>query len=1270
MKPLFKPISWLLLLHLPIVCASENGASSVTIDHGKALVDWIRSKGGFFHSKIELRRFDANDPTSPYGVFANEDISDKELLFEVPRSCLLDAINDYKVGDKIEGFFVNKEWHPATVAAFYPEDDTFDVAYDDGDFESRVPRSSIQWPSSAMNCGTVRSLLREFDLGEESDYAPFTNYLREQPYGQLPSAWSVAGKSLLLEMLGQDLSGKQTLPPFEALDWLTSGWHNLCRGSTDPFAENAAMMVVQRCWDELLIPIYDMVSHRNGRWLNTQSNSVQDGGPVSVTASRKIQAGEELYSTYNFCTDCDARAHWYGTGEILRDYGFVELYPQRWLFPDQKISFDIDEKLNEEGKPTGEMIIHWNGLTATTLDFLEKQIRRLDFFAETELRSRDVEVLDYEWDTINQYHQALSIAMKEAARHLASQSKTGVKTTCSDGEGTCALTSTIYDSLEQEEVEAWAAYRPETCKFKDLFKFDTWSVTEEIKSPYQKIAFFSDPTMKDTCFELDAIVQICTSYRPHYHEMAVHYTARFLDKIQRVLFVGGGDSMLLHDIIKYPSLELVVGLELDQKVTRGAFKYYGAQPHWDNEKVEWWYGDATKSLLMIPKEYFGSFDMVLVDLSETVMSFPVTRDLDVMEALSLLVKPDGIFVKNEYNYFKEMSEIFEHTVHVFYHDVPFVCSQSLMLGSDKVDFLRTPTTDHKVDYVYNLLDSNDSLDNAHDYQRNYTSVHRQISCQKDDEEELGVQERSPGILMIVEVEKATAALDLQSLERSLTSALKQEGLIVLSTVLSEEAGNSIVLIFAEGYVVARSMSQDAYCAFDIQLWSSFEKQDSIRKAVIAAVGSDSVGASSSAYRIVSGGMFGAEKWKSDAKSIGPHMNNLCLDPVEQIRNIPIDDKIVETVLNESMSLVQDESFIIGVICGQSGQACKSAEILKKQDKIEEVVTLATCLNLAPGAEFAADGLAQMETCEKEVWKLLSGSLSARGKKLRAIVIDEGASSTMARILFRIFRSSRNAKRWLAEDILVQAPTVDHSESWRSVFVDEFRREIFKKEPVYTAEVYFNTTASSLKLSITSAGDEHFVRHLVDFATKAEQSAEVVSEVRSVRGALEFKFFDNYRPSQLFEPDAYDQSSSLEQWNSQKPLGHQTVFQLETEGSETSMSLTTIKESLNSAIRSIVPENTPEVKIEMFTEMGDGCVFVALWAEGNIVALWDGRKHVDLNLFTFIESVEVADTFVLQFGAEDPKLHTVLRDDQPRGTGRVVNFKTDFEPGKSPIWSVA
>ncbi len=92
-------------------------------------------------------------------------------------------------------------------------------------------------------------------------------------------------------------------------------------------------------------------------------------------------------------------------------------------------------------------------------------------------------------------------------------------------------------------------------------------------SLYQTVIFEENLIKEDKCLRLDATLQQCSSYRPHYHEPFVHYSASYLNKdlmsgVKRVVFVGGGDSMLLHEILKYEELELVLGLELDQKVTR------------------------------------------------------------------------------------------------------------------------------------------------------------------------------------------------------------------------------------------------------------------------------------------------------------------------------------------------------------------------------------------------------------------------------------------------------------------------------------------------------------------------------------------------------------------------------------------------------------------------------------------------------------------------------------------------------------------------------
>ena len=99
--------------------------------------------------------------------------------------------------------------------------------------------------------------------------------------------------------------------------------------------------------------------------------------------------------------------------------------------------------------------------------------------------------------------------------------------------------------------------------------------------------------------------------------------------------------------------------------------------------MEWWFGDASKSILLLPKDYFGSFDLVLIDLSETVASFKVTDSLDVLEALTLLMKDDGIFVKNE-SYHRKFSGMFKFSAQVILYVPQFMslsrtCSIELII---------------------------------------------------------------------------------------------------------------------------------------------------------------------------------------------------------------------------------------------------------------------------------------------------------------------------------------------------------------------------------------------------------------------------------------------------------------------------------------------------------------------------------------------------------------------------------------------------------------
>merc|ERR1712113_28904 len=152
------------------------------------------------------------------------------------------------------------------------------------------------------------------DKGNESEYAPYLNYLREQRHGQLPSDWSIAGKNLLSVVLGIG-KDRQLLPPYFPFGYVDS-FRTDCGGRNEDEI-NAFLMVIQRGWDELLVPVYDMMSHRNGKWLNTKDDYVKDAYEtnnfVKVRAKRDIQAGEEIYMSYNFCNDCGNRAYYYGS---------------------------------------------------------------------------------------------------------------------------------------------------------------------------------------------------------------------------------------------------------------------------------------------------------------------------------------------------------------------------------------------------------------------------------------------------------------------------------------------------------------------------------------------------------------------------------------------------------------------------------------------------------------------------------------------------------------------------------------------------------------------------------------------------------------------------------------------------------------------------------------------------------------------------------------------------------------------------------------------
>jgi spermidine synthase/S-adenosylmethionine/arginine decarboxylase-like enzyme len=950
--------------------------------------------------------------------------------------------------------------------------------------------------------------------------------------------------------------------------------------------------------------------------------------------------------------------------EILRDYGFVEPYPQRWHFADGTLQYDLieDEK--------GEVELVWHPehypdetMTDGVLKQFQKELRLLyktrNMIWNLQWNEGDHGVPENEWDIIWAYHLAASDAMAYAINALAEEEDDKVAILGKADGGVCSVDSCgdHYDILDEEPDDL--DYVEPTCDNDELLRFPDYKTLENVKTFYQLMNFQERSDPPDVCMDLEDTLQICSSYRPHYHEFSAHFPARYIEEVRRVVFVGGGDSMLLHEVLKYPTLELVVGLELDQVVTRKSFKYFHTQPHFDDDRVQWWFGDAIKSLLLLPKEYWGSFDLLLVDLSETVMAFSVTEDLDVFDALALLLKPEGIMVKNEL-YMEEMSQAFDYTVQIAYES-PKICSQAYALGSNKVDFFHHQRKDHGVEtlLLMPLEQINDRFEWMHDYRKN--DARADGKCDLETSTKSEVQERSAGILHVLDAENVKVFLD-GSIEDLIYTTVENEGLTPVST--SSKDKDLVVVVLKEGYVVARMWPEHSYCALDINLWGSFQKAAKVRESLLISLGSESV----SAFRVVVGGMFGSTTWKEDEELMGPQIvQRRDCEEAAVSDDSDLDEIASRVIIDEAVNMVHSIDLVAAVLCGvEDTDECVSVDVLEKHGPVALVIPLWTC----PALDDDSKSVTKKYECEKKIMDQLSQALEPGNLKLDMFIIDSTAPFVMGQIMNDIWSLPRNRLAWLDQEhhIFLSMSSKPTEETWQRHLLDRYRKDV-KNDPVNRAEFMLRSGDSSMELGVVSVGDEFIFHnlHTVEMKLRARlaEDFEIEVELERITGGL-FPFKENFNPKEYVHDD-YDNEPARAQFAQQQPLGRESVFQFELGEREDAVfpSFDEIGTCLNKTLTKLKFKIS---RFESFTDVGDGAVLVSVFSQGSAVLVWDGRQHFDVNLFSANDRHELADSFASSFVHFSSKnLKVALRDDFPRGLGRVVNFRSDI--GKSKLSAV-
>ena len=701
-----------------------------------------------------------------------------------------------------------------------------------------------------------------------------------------------------------------------------------------------------------------------------------------------------------------------------------------------------------------------------------------------------------------------------------------------------------------------------------------------------------------------------------------------------------------------PTLKKVVGLELDQYVLRNSFRYFNSQPHFDDKRVEWWFGDGAKSLLMLPKDYFQSFDLVVVDLSETVMSFQVTAQLSIFQTLSLLLKPDGILLKNGEYYMDNMSGYFDYTLQYFEYDVPYICDQGMVIGSNKIDFYNRSLKDHGVDLL--VLESQEEINDKFSEFYRFTEYRKNDALEQGQCEDVGYDESSvknAGILMVVEAENVKQDLSsFQTVEGIIIDTLKRVGFSIESTIGKETS--TIIVIAREGYVTARLHPEKSYVGLDIKLWANFDLMETARDALVQSLGGSEEGTSS--FRIVVGGMGGSPFEELDRTKIGPRVvNNRNCEPASSPASDGNMVDLKKSGLESSLEMVED-GVVAAVMCGSADEECKSLEILKKAptSKLQEVLPIYTCASMSSkGDEFSPLLQSKMAKCEIE----LSDALSRAGDKISLLVVDDSATQIMGKTLLSIFSHVWNRKRLFSQHRFI-AMVDNNKDPWHRNLLTLIREKINYK-PMSFVDLVLENSKEQSKLSLLSLYDEKFFLHLKEMlmAFNNIHGKAAKMEVDKIFDGLAVPQTGHFKPKK-FKVDDYDPIPAQEQLAGQISLGRQSLVQFETKNTDAKITVSMVESALSSAIPT--KEGVNFHSFEGNANIGDGLVVVAFSNDGitQVILSWDGRNHIDVNLYSSDENPVLRTNFIDAFvKAFAEKIEITLSDTHPRGVGRVVSF---------------
>lgn len=136
------------------------------------------------------------------------------------------------------------------------------------------------------------------------------------------------------------------------------------------------------------------------------------------------------------------------------------------------------------------------------------------------------------------------------------------------------------------------------------------------KSRYQLIELYRHKVFGKILI-LDGRPQLSSLDEHVYHEILVHPAMIAHPNPQQIAILGGGDGCALREVLKYPSVEKVFLIDMDERVIEVCKKYLPEinQRSFDDPRVKLMFMDAYKFI----EEWNGPlFDVIIMDLTDPI----------------------------------------------------------------------------------------------------------------------------------------------------------------------------------------------------------------------------------------------------------------------------------------------------------------------------------------------------------------------------------------------------------------------------------------------------------------------------------------------------------------------------------------------------------------------------------------------------------------------------------------------------------------------------